>query len=214
MCKITEIFAHYQKNTYICGIMNGIKQWLDSHSYVKTFLHGLLIHPVECRPRLWLRLLRPFYTHCAFSSKIYSSARMDVVPFRRFSLGKRSVVESFSCVNNAVGDVTIGDNSRIGLHNTIIGPVQIGHNVIIAQGVVASGLNHGFSDSNQTIDSQPVTTNPIVIEDDVWVGANSVITAGVHIGRHVIIGAGSVVTHDIPDHSLAVGSPAKVIRSI
>lgn len=214
MCKINEFFAHYQKNTYICGIMRGIKQWLDSHSNVKTFLHGLLIHPVECRPRLWLRLLRPFYTHCALSSKIYSSARMDVVPFHLFCLGKRSVIESFSCVNNAVGDVIVGDNSRIGLHNTIIGPVQIGCNVIIAQGVVASGLNHGFCNPDQTIESQPVTTSPIVIEDDVWIGANAVITAGVHIGRHVIIGAGSIVTHDIPDHSLAVGCPAKVVRSI
>lgn len=174
----------------------------------------MMINPVETRPRTWLRLLRPLFTRCAWSSVIHFNSRMDVVPFNRFVLGKRSIVESFSCVNNAVGDVFIGDCSRVGLNNTIIGPVCIGSHVNLAQGVVVSGLNHGFYDSSKRIDEQKVKTSQIVIEDDVWIGANCVITAGVHIGEHSVIGAGSVVTKDIPPHSLAVGSPAKVIKSI
>ncbi|MCQ2222528.1 MAG: acyltransferase [Bacteroidaceae bacterium] len=183
-------------------------------SRLKPFLLWMMINPVETRPRTWLRLLRPLFTRCAWSSVIHFNSRMDVVPFNRFVLGKRSIVESFSCVNNAVGDVLIGDCSRVGLNNTIIGPVCIGSHVNLAQGVVVSGLNHGFYDSSKRIDEQKVKTSQIVIEDDVWIGANCVITAGVHIGEHSVIGAGSVVTKDIPPHSLAVGSPAKVIKSI
>ena len=60
---------------------------------LKELLLWLMIHPVETRPRLWLRLLRPLYTQCAWSSVIHRSARMDVIPFQTFSLGKKSVVE-------------------------------------------------------------------------------------------------------------------------
>lgn len=193
--------------------MASIKEKLKSSKY-KNFLLWLMIHPVKTRPRLWLRLLRPFYTHCAWSSVIHWNARMDVVPFNKFCLGKRSVIESFSCVNNAVGDVVVGERSRVGLNNTVIGPVTIGNDVNIAQGVVVTGLNHGFSDKGKLIAEQPVETALVQIDDDVWIGANCVITPGVHIGSHCVIGAGSIVTHDIPPHSLAIGTPAKVVKSI
>ena len=62
--------------------------------------------------------------------------------------------------------------------------------------------------------SQGVTTSPIVIEDDVWIGGNAVITAGVHIGRHSVVAAGAVVTKDVPEYSLVAGVPAKVIRDL
>lgn len=59
-----------------------------------------------------------------------------------------------------------------------------------------------------------VSTSPITINDDVWIGANAVIAAGVTIGKHCVIGAGSVVTKDVPDYSVAVGNPAKVIKTL
>lgn len=181
---------------------------------MKRFLHWCIINQTLCRPRLWVRLLRPLYTRCAWSSHIYCSARMDVVPWHKFTLGRKSVVESFSCINNQVGDICIGEHSRIGLHNTIIGPVQIGSHVNLAQGVVVSALNHGFEHPDLRIDEQPVTTSLIQIDDDVWIGANATITAGVHIGTHSVIGAGSVVTHNIPPYSLAVGTPARIIKTL
>ena len=52
----------------------------------------------------------------------------------------------------------------------------------------------------------------MIIEDESWIGANTVITSGVHIGKHCVIGAGSVVTKDIPDYSVAVGNPTKVVK--
>jgi len=57
-----------------------------------------------------------------------------------------------------------------------------------------------------------VVTKQISIADDVWIGANCVVTAGVTIGKHAVIGAGSVVTKDIPPFSVAVGNPARVIK--
>lgn len=168
----------------------------------------------ECRPRWYVRLVAPLYQHRERGSKIYSSVRMDTPPFRKFSLGKRSVIESFSCINNAVGDITIGDNTRIGMHNTIIGPVCIGNNVILAQNIVISALNHNYSDSTMPICQQGVNTKPIVVEDDSWIGAGSIITQGVTIGKHSVVAAGAVVTKDVPPHSLVAGIPAKIIKSI
>lgn len=139
---------------------------------------------------------------------------MDTPPYRKFVIGKRSVVESYSCVNNAVGDVVIGNHTRIGLHSTVIGPVSIGSHVNLAQGVTVSALNHNFSETDKRIDEQGITTRQIVIEDDVWIGTNATVLAGVRIGSHSVIAAGAVVTHDIPPHSLAAGVPAQVKRKI
>jgi acetyltransferase-like isoleucine patch superfamily enzyme len=139
---------------------------------------------------------------------------MDTPPYRKFSLGDHSVIESFACVNNAVGDVVIGNYTRIGLHNTIIGPVTIGNHVNLAQGITVTALNHNFEDSNKRIDEQGVSTNPVTIEDDIWIGANAVILPGVTIGHHSVVAAGAVVTKDVPPHSLVAGVPAKIIKQI
>ena len=80
--------------------------------------------------------------------------------------------------------------------------------------MVLSGLNHNYNDCTRTIKDQGISSKTIVIEDDVWIGANTVITAGVHIGQHVVVGAGSVVTKDVPEYSIVAGCPAKVIKHI
>ena len=193
---------------------NAIREMLKSNGGIKRMVDLLIMNQRLTRPRWYVRLLAPLYQHRAFSAKIYSSVRMDTPPYRRFSIGKRSVVESFSCINNAVGDVVIGDYTRIGLHCTVIGPVTIGNNVNLAQGITVSALNHNFEDTRLRIDEQGVNTSEIIIDDDVWIGANAVITAGVHIGRHSVVAAGAVVTKDVPEYSVVGGVPAKVIRTI
>ena len=100
----------------------------------------------------------------------------------------------------------------IGIGNTIIGPIKIGNNVIFAQNIVASALNHEYRDPNLPIYKQPIITKEIIIEDDCWIAANAVITAGVTIGKHSVIAAGAVVTKDIPPYSVAVGNPAKILK--
>ncbi len=191
-----------------------IIDWLQAHSVIKQKVYGLMMHPVKCRPRRWMVLFRFLYMKKGKGSVIYRSVRKDITPFHPFTLGNYSVIEDYCCINNAVGEIHIGDRTRIGLHNTIIGPVRIGNDVNLAQGVVVSGLNHNYKDTTRTINEQGVNASPIIIGDDVWIGANAVITSGVTIGKHCVIGAGSIVTKDIPDYSVAVGIPAKIIRTI
>lgn len=192
----------------------GIRQRLKQHPKIKKWMDWIIMNQRDARPRWYIRLLAPLYQHRGKGSKIYHSVRMDTPPYRHFSLGKNSVVESYSCINNAVGDVFIGNNSRIGLHNTIIGPVTIGNHVILAQGVTVTALNHNYADPVIPICQQGVSTAPIVINDDAWIGANVVILPGVTIGSHVVVAAGAVVTKDVPDHCIVAGVPAKVIKHI
>ncbi len=191
-----------------------IRQGLKSSPRLKRLLDYLIMNQRDARPRWYVRLLAPLYQHRGRGSKIYSSVRMDTPPYRRFSLGRQSVIESYCCINNAVGDVVIGDYTRIGIHNTIIGPVTIGNHVNLAQSITVTALNHNFDDANKRIDEQGVSTSQTVIDDDVWIGANAVILSGVTIGTHSVVAAGAVVTKDVPPHSLVAGVPAKIIKKI
>ena len=181
---------------------------------MKKLLDYLIMNQRDARPRWYIRLLAPLYQHRGRGSKIYGSVRMDTPPYRKFSLGKRSVVESFSCINNAVGDVVIGDYTRIGIHNTIIGPVTIGSHVNLAQGITVTALNHNFENTIKRIDLQGITTKQVIINDDVWIGANAVILPGVTIGRHAVVAAGAVVTTDVPENTVVGGVPAKIIKRL
>lgn len=181
---------------------------------LKRWLDWIIMNQTETRPRWFVRLLAPLYQHRGHGSVIHRSVRMDTPPYRRFSIGRKSVVESFSCINNAVGDVMIGNYTRIGLHNTVIGPVTIGDHVNLAQGITVTALNHNFSNPSQCIDKQGISTKPVVIEDDVWIGANAVVLPGVTIGQHSVVAAGAVVNRDVPSYSLVAGVPAKVIRNL
>lgn len=190
-----------------------LKQRIKQHPALKQIIHCFIMHPVKTRPNWWIRLFYFTYLKCGKGSIIYRSVRKDLPPFNRFSLGRYSVIEDFCCLNNAVGDIIIGDYSRIGLGNTIIGPISIGNHVNLAQNITVTGLNHNYQNVEKLIDEQGVSTQPIIIEDDVWIGANSVILPGVTLGRHCIVAAGSVVTRSIPPYSVCAGSPAKVIKS-
>lgn len=190
-----------------------IKEKIKSDPRLKAFVHRLLIPKGEARPRLWVKaLVNPFLHKRGKGSTVRSMTRLDVLPFNRFELGEKSTIEDFCTINNGVGDVVIGDNTLIGMSNVIIGPVTIGNNVIFAQNIVASALNHVYTDPDVPIADQPVVTNPIVIEDDCWIAANAVITAGVTVGKHSVVAGGAVVTKSIPPYSVAAGNPAKVIK--
>ena len=191
-----------------------IREKLKNSPASKRFLDWLIMNQRDARPRWYIRLLAPLYQYRGKGSKIYHNVRMDTPPYRRFWLGRRSVIESYCCINNAVGDVTIGDYTRIGIHCTVIGPVCIGHHVNLAQGITVTALNHNFADTNRRIDEQGISTRPVVIGDDVWIGANAVILPGVTIGRHVVVAAGAVVTKDVPENTIVAGIPAKVIKKI
>jgi len=186
---------------------------IKSNPKLKKIAHWLIIPHGQARPRLWVRwFVNPFVHKKGKNTTIRFSTRMDVFPFNKFEIGNNSIIEDFATINNGVGDVFIGNNAGIGLSNVIIGPVKLGNYVMLAQNIVISGLNHGYEDVTIPPRIQKTVTKQITIEDDVWIGANCVITAGVTIGRHAVIGAGSVVTKDIPQFSVAVGNPARVIK--
>lgn len=188
-----------------------IKNRINHSPAWKRRIHRLMF--CNARPRLWVKwLLNPLVFRHGKKAVIRRQTVMNVSPVNRFRLGTHSTIEEYTIVDNGVGDVIIGDYTRIGLRCTIIGPVQIGNHVILAQNIAISGLNHRYDDPQLPINEQGVTTAPIVIEENSWIGANSVITAGVRIGRHTVVGAGSVVTKDIPQYSIAVGNPARVIK--
>ena len=90
------------------------------------------------------------------------------------------------------------------------GGIYIGDGALIGHNTVLATLNHGFLPEER----HDLIPKPIHIGKNVWIGSNSTVLAGVTIGDNAVIGAGSVVTKDIPENMIAVGSPARVIRSI
>lgn len=192
--------------------LHDIKIKLDSNPHLKKKVLNGIMHPIKARPRLWLRLLQFIYISKGKGSIIYRSVRKDIVPFNKFIIGNYSVIEDYSVLNNAVGDIIIGNNSRVGIANTIIGPVLIGDNVNLAQNIVLSGLNHNYEDITENIDGQGISKKLITIENNVWIGANAVVVAGVTIGTHSCVGAGSIVTKSVEPYTLVAGNPARVIK--
>ena len=165
------------------------------------------------RPRWYIRhVVNRFFHFKGKNALIRASARMDVFPYKKFSLGKNSTIESFCVVNNGAGDVMIGDNARVGIGTVIIGPVKMGHGSGTGQHVFISGFNHGYKDGTQNSKYQPLDLRPVVIEDEAHIGANSAVLPGITIGKRSQIGAGSVVTKNIPPYSIAVGNPCRVIK--
>jgi len=193
--------------------MGFIAEYIKNHGKLKQLIHWLLIPHNQAKPRAWVNILiNPFFHKRGKGSIIRRRTRLDVIPFQDFQLGSNSIIEDFATINNGVGQVCIGSNTLIGIGSVIIGPVTLGNNVILAQHVVISGLNHSYSDPLISIKEQSVATKLVKLEDDSWIGANTVITAGVTIGKHAVVAGGAVVTKDVSPYTVVAGNPAKVIR--
>ena len=125
--------------------------------------------------------------------------------------------------SNICDGVTIDYPHKISIGNRVsihpycwisgLGGITIGNFVAISSGTKIISFNHIFSSTNIPIKDQSNIKLPVKIEDDVWIGANVIILGNVTIGKGSVIGAGSVVNKDIPDYSIAVGNPCKVINS-
>lgn len=108
--------------------------------------------------------------------------------------------------------ITIGEGTTINRNSLLLAKVKIGKYCSIAPNVVIVGANHIFKDTSKTIKSQGSELKGIIIEDDVWIAANSTILDGVHIGKGSVIAAGAVVNKNVPEYSIVGGVPAKVIK--
>ncbi len=194
-------------------MLGNLKARIQSDEKLKALVLRLLMPEGQARPRWWVRnFLNRFFHKRGKGSRICSRTRIDVLPFNEFVLGDRSTVEDFVTINNGLGGVIIGNDARIGIGSVLIGPIHIGDNVILAQNIVISAMNHGYEDVSQPIRVQECSKKIVTIGADSWVGANVVITSGIAIGKHSVVAGGSVVTKDVPDFCVAAGNPARIIK--
>jgi maltose O-acetyltransferase len=108
----------------------------------------------------------------------------------------------------------IGDRSSINIGCWVSNDTVIGSDVMLGPDVSIISSSHVFSDTSLSMREQGESVRrPVIIGDDVWIGTRAIILPGVKVGSHSIIGAGSVVTKDVPEWSIVGGNPAKIIRS-
>ncbi|WP_128548358.1 acyltransferase [Larkinella soli] len=148
--------------------------------------------------------------HC----EINCLSKRGIVFGDRVTIGKYALIRPTGMYGGEIGEgLKVGNNSNIGPFAYIgcSGYIEIGNNVMISPRVSIYAENHNFSSILEPMKDQGVTRQFVIIEDDCWITANSVILAGVRIGRGSIVAAGSVVTKDVPPYSIVGGVPAKVI---
>jgi acetyltransferase-like isoleucine patch superfamily enzyme len=117
----------------------------------------------------------------------------------------------------APGRITIGEGSilNLGVQIAALDRVEIGPHCMLANGCFVSDANHRYDDPDRPVPWQGFTSKgPTILGDNVWCGANVVITSGVTVGARSVIGANSVVTSDVPPMSIAAGAPARVLRRV
>ena len=116
------------------------------------------------------------------------------------------------CLTDPV--VRIGDRCLIGKGSGIVGhlSVDIGNDVWTGHHVYITDQNHGYEDITRPISRQTQPERQVTIGEGSWLGFGTVVLPGSRIGRHVVVGANSVVTGELPDYCVAVGAPARVIR--
>jgi acetyltransferase-like isoleucine patch superfamily enzyme len=145
-------------------------------------------------------------------------------PGTTFTLGKHSSIGDYTVLTMNRGDegpgvesgIVIGAGTYIGEHNNLRaggGVIRIGDKCLVSQGIALIASNHSI-DRDRAIRDQPWDTRKVgvTIEDDVWIGANAAIMAGVRVGKGAVVAAGSVVSRDVPEYAIVGGVPAKVLK--
>ena len=157
--------------------------------------------PYSCRKK---------FGQLALSAEIHKS--VNIRDYKKISIGEYVRINQGVILWPGKQKIIIGDHSDLNPYVAIYGKVTIGKYNLIAPHVMLAGGTHNFSDINIPIKHQKGSTRGIIIEDDVWVGANAVIVDGVCVGRGAIVGAGAVVTRDVEPYAIVGGNPAKLIR--
>jgi acetyltransferase-like isoleucine patch superfamily enzyme len=179
--------------------------------------------PSSKRSRSSMHNTRYYVLHGIYFT-LYSFVKYISIPFSNYL--RYGVIRLFSStirttyINDGV-TIYFPWNVRIGKRSSLnqgvlidgFGKVTIGEGVRIAAYTCINTADHEFSDTNIFIAEQGFEVAEVIIEDDVWIGAGSLINKGVRIGRGSIIGSGSVVTTNIPPYSIAVGAPCRPIKS-
>jgi maltose O-acetyltransferase len=139
----------------------------------------------------------------------FPSIRSFLVKTYMKKCGKKPRVKSGAEISP---NATLGDYSELGTRCMIQADVHIGNNVIMGPDVKIYSRNHKFESLDKPIQEQGKEYKITYIGNDVWLGANVIVTAGCNIGNHVIVAAGAVVTKNIPDYAIVGGVPAKILK--
>ena len=165
------------------------------------------------------RFLRQYCSKCASSMQLREFAYIH--PQGDLFIGENSRLMCWSEFEKKhlprqrlTPNLKIGKNFHATRNLTIqcAGNITIGDDVLVASDVFIINYNHGLSPLTKSYLENDLDVSEVIIEDGVWIGNNVIVLPGVRIGRKSIIGAGSVVTKDVPDYSIAVGNPARVIK--
>jgi len=149
-------------------------------------------------------------------AEVQATSRDGIVLGNNVVIGPMAMIRPSGYYARDLGvGLTVGDRSGIGAGSYIgcSGGVTIGNDVLFGPGVMLFAEEHVIGDVSHTIREQGVRWASIVIEDDCWLASRVTVTSGVRIGRGSVVGAGAVVTKDVPPFSVVAGNPAKVIRS-
>ena len=172
---------------------------------------GLYVRLLHLRDRANTRLVRRQLA--SVGSCFHAEYPTTVVGGENVRIGKNFSAMGSTYLYANEGVLVIGDDCSVNTNvqfGSSQGNIQIGDRVLLGPNVVLRASDHGIlSESSPLFQSHAVGT--ITISDDVWIGANAVITRNVVLGEGCVIGAGAVVTHDIPPNAIAGGVPAKVI---
>lgn len=135
--------------------------------------------------------------------------RQKMVRFYLKECGKKPRVKKGAEISP---NASVGDYSELGTRCMIQANVRLGNHVIMGPDVKIYSRNHKFDRLDIPISQQGKNYFQTSIGNDVWIGANAIITAGCNVGDHAIIAAGAVVTNDIPNYAIAGGVPARIIK--
>lgn len=150
---------------------------------------------------------------CKYGKNFRVTKKTTILAPENISIGDDFAAMDYLYLYGNEGSIEIGNNVRINTNVQIgasAGEIVIGNNVLIAANVVIRAADHGTK-VNQLVMSQPHTTGKIIIEDDVWIGSNCVITSNVTLKKGTIVGAGAVVTRSTEPNSIVGGIPARKI---
>lgn len=123
----------------------------------------------------------------------------------------RAVIEPY-CRLNGDPTITIGSNFYMNSGCHLLGEITIGNDVMIGPKTIIWGRDHGMA-LGEPMRLQPHSKRPVLIGDDVWIGANVTILKGVSIGDGAVIAAGAVVVRDVPPLAIVAGNPARVVKN-
>ncbi|OUC14847.1 MAG: hypothetical protein B0A82_11060 [Alkalinema sp. CACIAM 70d] len=144
-----------------------------------------------------------------FGSQCFISKLAGVFP-DSLDMGEGCYIAAHAHVSHTL---KMGNHCSINVSAVVRGKVTMGNGVRIGGHTSILGFNHSFKTLDLPIHQQPLTFKGITIGDDVWIGSGVTIVDGVEIGSHSVIGAGAIVTRNIPPYSVAVGNPARVIKN-